>query len=199
MVDPQSTHTLIRFDLTFNTRLRSVDELRPAACAACNRPRGLPGALGLHGHGFRSRQQRGPTAIDQRPTIIAVPIRRYICTACHAITTVTPPILPRKLFSAFAIAWALALYGLLDQPPVRIRNRVSPWAHWGHTAANTWRSLTRWARQAHHLFATPPPTDDATLRNRAHRTAMALSARAGPDSRDLPRDHRAAIGATQTP
>lgn len=199
MVDPRSTHTLIRFDLPFNTHLHDVDTLRPLACTGCRRPRGQPGALRLHGHGIRHRQQRGPTALDQPSTIIDVPIRRYICTDCHAITTVTPPMLPRKLFSAFAIAWALALYGLLHQPPRVIRKRISPWTHWGDTAAHTWRSLARWAREAHHLFATPQPHDDASLRDRAHRVAMTLSARAGPDTRDLPLHHRAAIGATQSP
>ena len=199
MNDPRSTHTLIRFDLPFNTDLHAVDRLRPLACSACGRPRGQPGALGLHGHGVRQRQQRGPLGFDQAPTIIAVPIRRYICTTCHAITTVTPPMRPRKLFSAFAMAWALGLYGLLGQSPRQVRERINPWAIWGATAAHTWRSLARWAREADRLFETPPSHDDASLRTRAHRVAMALSARAGPDTRHLPLDHRAAIGATQAP
>ena len=200
MIDPRSTHTLIRFDLPFNTDLHTVDRLRPLACSACNRPRGAPGDLGLHGHGVRYRQQRGPTDFDHAPTIIDVPVRRYICTACHAITTVTPPMLPRKLFSAFAIAWALALYGLLGRPPRVVRQRISPWAILGAAGAQTWRSLARWAGTAQQLFATPPVRDDASLRDRAHRVAMTLSARAGPDIRDdVPQDHRAAIGATRSP
>lgn len=185
MLDPRSTHTLIRFDLPFNTCLHDVDSLRPLACSACHRPRGLPGALGLHGHGVRRRQQRGPVQVDQPPTIIAVPVRRYICTACHAITTVTPPMLRRKLYSAFAIAWALALFGLLGLPPPHVRTRVSPWSIWGSNR-QTWRSLTRWACEGHVLFGTPWPGDDATTRHRAHRIAMALSARAGPQDAGTP-------------
>ncbi len=198
MLDPRSTHTLIRFDLPFNTCLHDVDSLRPLACSACRRPRGLPGALGLHGHGIRRRQQRGPLQVDQAPTIIEVPVRRYLCTGCHAITTVTPPMLPRKLYSAFAIAWALALFGLLGLPPPQVRTRVSPWPIWGSTT-QTWRSLTRWAREGHVLFGSPWPGDDATTRHRAHRIAMALSARAGPQEPGTPRHQLAAIGGMRAP
>lgn len=194
----RSPQSLIRFDLPFKP-LPDVDRLRPEACAGCGLPRGQPGALGLHGHGIRSRQQRGPGGFGEKPTITEVVIRRYICTACGAITTVTPPLVRRKLFSPLAIAWALALYGLLDAAPRHIRALISPWRIVGAGAAHTWRSVGRWAAEAEQLFATPAPGPDATLRARAHRAAMALCARAGPSTRDLPPDHRAAIGATQRP
>ena len=196
----RSTHTLIRFDRPFNSWIQAplhIDDLRPLACVACAHPRGLPGSLGLHGHGVRARQQRGPQDPQAAPTVVNLRLRRFICTACRAVMTVAPPIVARKLFSAFAIGWALALYGLLAMPPVQVRARINPWRIHGAGAAQTWRSLTRWACEAHDLFAGPPPAANGDLRQRAQRASMALAARAGPSTRDRPLDHRAAIGATQ--
>jgi hypothetical protein len=45
--------------------------------------------------------------------------------------------LPRRLFSACAIALALALFGLSQLPLHAVRNRVSPWRTVGATAVFT--------------------------------------------------------------
>lgn len=196
----RSVHTLIRFDRPFKSwidRPLDIHDLRPRACVGCGCVSGPRGRLALHGHGVRERQQRGPADLGAPPKIVTLKLRRYICVHCHAVMTVAPALVRRKLFSAFAIAWALALFGLLSEPASQVRARVSPWQVRGAAAASTWRTLHRWAADAHALFGTPAASADTDLRRRAHRVSMALAARAGPTTRDVPIDHRAALGAAQ--
>ena len=64
------------------------------------------------------------------------------------MTVVPSEVLTRKLYSAAAIGWALALYGLSMLSPSAVRALVSPWRVWGATAACRWQSLRRWAVEA---------------------------------------------------
>jgi hypothetical protein len=58
---------------------------------------------------------------------------------------VTPrEVLRRRLFSAPAIALALALFGVSEVALTEVRARISPWATVGATAAAGWVSLRRW-------------------------------------------------------
>ena len=75
-------------------------------------PVGAP--LVLHGHGTREREIRGPVAPGQPPVSVLVTVRRYQCQPCRVVLTVVPrSMLARRRYSAAAIAFALALWGLV--------------------------------------------------------------------------------------
>jgi hypothetical protein len=83
--------------------------------------------MGLHGHGVRSRQVLGPLTWGGLPLALEVWVRRYRCTRCRATCTVVPrEVLTRRLYSAPAIAMALALFGLLSRTVAQVREAVSP-------------------------------------------------------------------------
>lgn len=134
----------------------------------------------VHGHGKRERLVRGPLLPDGRPEEVAIQGRRYRCRCCGAVLLVVPRgVLPRCLFSASAIALALALWALHKVPARRVRQVVSPWARVGAAAASGWASLRRWVRQAPRLFSGVRPCPDGwTARQRAERIVTTLSARA---------------------
>jgi hypothetical protein len=145
----QSTHTVLHPYLDVNawqTQMPSAHEARPACCPRCeapSRPVGAP--LGLAGHGLRTRQVRGPLAPGEPPTTIEIDVRRYRCSACAAILTVLPRgLVPRRHFSAGAIALALACYGLAGQSQRQVRQRISPWTVLGDAARARWATLGRW-------------------------------------------------------
>ena len=77
---------------------------------------------------------------------MTVPCRRYLCLACGATMLVVPgAMLPRRWYSASAIALALALYGLERRPPAQVRRRTSPFSKVGNRACTGWVTLGRWA------------------------------------------------------
>jgi hypothetical protein len=79
-------------------------------------------AVGLHSHGLRARQFRGPLAPGDVPAVTVVLVRRYRCQRCRAVLTVGPAeTLTGRLFSAAAVGWALALYGLSMLAPAEVR------------------------------------------------------------------------------
>lgn len=92
----------------------SVEVVRPGHCPRCGAAsRPLGGPVVLHGHGVRPRQLWGPAEPDARPELMVVKQRRYKCTACGKAVTVGPSeALAGRLYTASAIALALALYGL---------------------------------------------------------------------------------------
>lgn len=175
--------------------LPPLDEIRPLCCPFCGaagRPLGLP--LGLHGHGTRERSLFGPTAVGQPPSLIEIIARRYRCVACGAVLTVVPSsVLPRRRYSASAIALGLALWGLLLMPAAEVRRRVNPAKLLGASAAGGWITLRRWARgvKERHLFPTTPLPCRSTLRLAAASAAAALAGQAGPASRQRPIEQRA--------
>jgi hypothetical protein len=130
----------------------SVSMVRPARCAACgaaSRPAG--GLLGLHGHGTRIRQVRGPPGLDEPSVVLELRVRRYLCTRCGGTQTVTPAqVVTRRLYSLAAIVWALALWGLEMLSAPAVRARVSPWRTVGPGSVHRWDSLARWAASAKH-------------------------------------------------
>jgi hypothetical protein len=153
----------------------------------------------LHGHGLRSRQQRGPRLPGLAPQIVEVQARRYRCRRCRAVTTVMPRgVLAGMLYSAAAIAWALALYGSVRLSSAEVRRRTSPWQHIGWEASERWATLRRWARQVRgaRLFTggrrSPP---DWTLRQFAEAAAARLAAHAPAAVSMAPLCHRAFFGA----
>jgi hypothetical protein len=185
---------------SWEARLPSVEEARPASCPSCgiaSRPTG--GRLRLHGHGLRTRDQWGPPEATAPPTVREIVSRRYCCQECGAVLSVLPRgILRRRLYSAPAIGVALALWGVEGLAPRDVRRRVSPWPIVGATAAKGWMSLRRWAREvrAAALFACVRalPTG-ASLRKVAARAATTLVAYAPSSTDALPLWIRAFLGA----
>jgi len=124
--------------------------------------------------------------------------RRYRCTDCWAVLTVGPAeTLTRRLYSAAAIAWALALYGLSLLAPQAVRELVSPWRVVASSSATRWRTLSRWSAAviAGGLFSKLPPLTGSTTRQRAAAAATALSAFAVPAPEPPPLDVLAFHGA----
>jgi transposase len=165
----------------WRAQLPTVDEVRPGRCLACEAPsRPAGGNLGLHGHGLRERDQWGPVELGDASAVVGLLARRYRCQSCGAVIVVLPRgVVRRRLYSAGAIAIALALWAVTGLAPAAVRARVSPHRIVGPTAASGWASLRRWSRavRAERLFpvvrALPA---GATLRQVAARAATTLAA-----------------------
>lgn len=165
-------------------------------CGSGSRPAG--GNIVLHGHGKRGRQLRGPSAPGEQPELLLFNVRRYHCMACGATCTVVPAEgLTRRLYGASAIAWALALFGVLAMAAAKVRERVSPWKVVGPGGAGRWPTLLRWASAAGDrrlwrcIRASPPSW---TLRRVAERAATTLAGYA-PLGPAPPLDAQAFLGA----
>jgi hypothetical protein len=161
----------------------------------------MGGPITLHGHGTRERQVRGPLEPGGPPVLLVVLGRRYRCVPCGAVVIVVPRgVRGRRVYTASAIGFALALWGLALATAAEVRRRVSPAVQVGDTAAVGWATLRRWARDVarRRLFSSvldPGPT--ASLRELAQRAATALAASADPTTRALASEHRAFLGAAQ--
>jgi hypothetical protein len=180
----------------------SVAEARPSRCPACGAAScPVGGRISLHGHGTRERQVRGPLEPDRPPVLLVVPARRYHCVPCGAVLIVVPRELRgRRVYSASAMGFALALWGLARASAAEVRRRVSPATILGHTAVAGWVTLRRWARDVAHgrLFSSVPfPGPSLALRGVAQRAAAALAASADATTRALAIEHRAFLGAAQ--
>ena len=137
---------VVRTDIAVKTWISDrppIERLRPGVCPACNAPsRPLGATLGLHGHGTRPRQLRGPPTHDARPAIVVVDVQRFRCRHCHVVITVVPDdVVPRRHYRASAIALALLLFGVLTRPIREVRARVCPWRIVEHAAARRWLTL----------------------------------------------------------
>ncbi len=158
------------------------------------------GRVVLHGHGLRTRDQWGPVDATAPPEVGEVVCRRYHCLGCGAVLLVVPRgILRRRLYSASAIALALALWGAEGLAPGEVRTRVSPWRIVGPAAALGWASLRRWARAVREakLFALVRASIAGTrLREVAARAATALAGFAHCAAGALPISAGAFLGAT---
>jgi len=150
-------------------------------CEAPSRPPG--GGLGLWGHGLRSRFPSGPPAADAEPVNEEVPCRRYLCLHCDAVIVVVPRgILPRRQYTASAIALALTLWASLGRTPREVRRRVSPSRIVGASRPGRWVTLARWSEAARRgtLFGQVRPIQAGTRREVAARVAMVIVAEAPP-------------------
>jgi len=132
--------------------------------------------------------------------MISVTARRYRCVPCGAVLLVVPRgVCGRRVYSASAIGFALALWGLVLATAAEVRRRVSPARRVGDAAVIGWATLRRWAREVarQRLFPeTPGSGPSASLRRIAASAASALAASADPTTRALPLEHRAFLGAT---
>ncbi len=95
-------------------------------------------------------------------------------------------------YSLGAIAMALALWALGQQPAAEVRRRVSPQRQVGVSEPARWRSLRRWTRAAHRLFNLAARPAGTTTRQLAERIAHLVLAR-GPTG--LGQLERAFVGA----
>jgi len=177
----------------------SPEDVRPRQCPACRvASRPLGAGLRLHGHGLRLRWMLGPAEARGAPQMLTVACRRYLCLGCGAVVLVVPAaMLPRRWYSASAIALALALYGLERQPPAAVRARTSPFKVVGYRAAAGWVTLRRWADAVRvgRLFPHVRPSPaHFTRRQIAERAATTLGSRAPPPM-DAPLWVRAFTGA----
>ncbi|MBN4050453.1 hypothetical protein JYT28_01760 [Desulfobulbus sp. AH-315-M07] len=142
--------------------------------------------MGLHGHGLRDRQVRGPLACWGRPKTVIIAARRYQCQRCSAMILVVPRgLVRRRLFSSAAIAWALWLFGAQRLSPARVREAVSPWSA-GATAVAGWAQLRRWVRDVTQgrLFGGLPSAASGGVRVVAERVTTALRGMAPPSAWD---------------
>lgn len=159
----------------------------------------MGGRVVLHGHGRRGRQLRGPLAPGERPAIVVLQLRRYLCIVCGETCTVGPrEVLTGRLYAASAIAWALALFGALRRTAAEVRERVSAWAVVGADAAGRWPTLLRWARavRERRLFRCVRPAPPSwPLRRVAERAATTVGAYAPPSPEPQLIDALAFIGA----
>jgi hypothetical protein len=195
-------HSSLDFKFWVNGEVPDVDVVRPKRCPCCGGPgRPLGEGLAMHGHGLRSRQMRGPPRPGFRPELVEVVTRRYQCQHCAAVVVVAPAaVLPRRYFSAAAIGWALALFGLARLSAAAVRKLVSPWRHVGATAARTWGSLRRWARAVRDRRLFPgvrPCPHSFTLRQVAAHAAQTLVGYAPAEHTALVLHDRAFFGAPQ--
>jgi hypothetical protein len=131
--------------------------------------------------------------------LVTIVARRYRCIPCGAVVIVVPrEVRGRRVYSASAIGFALALWGLLGETAAQVRRQVCPATILGNAAVACWATLRRWARDLARgrLFpGVPAPGPSATLRRGAASAAAALAARADPTTRALPIEHRAFLGA----
>ena len=178
----QSKREIVRSEVSVKEWVAAepaVGRVRPARCPGCKRAsQPLGGKIVLHGHGRRERQLRGPAAPKEEPALCLLFLRRYRCTLCEGLCTVGPrELLTQRLYSASAIGWALALFGVLGLAAAVVRERVSPWAIWG-TSARRWPTLSRWAEaiRSRRLFSCVRPAPLSwTARQLAERAATTLA------------------------
>jgi hypothetical protein len=118
------------------------------------------------------------------PQLLTVRVRRFECQLCGACMLVVPrEILARRLYTASAIALALAVWALSGGTEASTRARVSPLAIVGIAAHNRWITLRRWATAcgAGRLFPTSRGSPATfTRRQHAERAAASLVALAPP-------------------
>jgi hypothetical protein len=132
------------------------------------------------------------------PEVTDVSLRRYRCTRFGGICATGPgEVLPQRLYSGPAIAWALALFGLKKTPAAAVRRLVSPWRRIGASAEGRWRSLGRWQRAVMigRLFPGVTGVCGAGSRRVAARIGTVIAAQAPPSVAHLPHHDRAFFGA----
>lgn len=179
-----------------------VDLVRPSVCLECGcAARPVGGCLGLHGHGLRERQVRGPPQPGFRSKLAVIEVRRYACQHCGAVLTVVPSeVEPTRWYSRPAIAWALALFGVCSVSSAAVEAGVSAWGRGAAGGEHSWVMLRRWCRavRERRLFAqTRRAPEHWSNRQLAERVATTLAALCPPAFADAPLDHQAWYGAAQ--
>jgi hypothetical protein len=159
---------------------------RPTRCPVCEAPgERSDGRVVLHGHGVRVRRLRGPVAADGKPTEFEVLVRRYACQRCRAVITVGPRgLLPRRRYTAMAIALALWVWAIWLRTDAAVRKAICPVEETGLSRPERWTTLRRWSRAARdgELWPSPAVDEGWSLRRCARRVVQCLRARGDPDA-----------------
>jgi hypothetical protein len=199
MGSTESTNHFDYFDLDVNfwvLALPDVRTVRPQRCPLCEAPGEQPdGRVVLHGHGVRVRRLRGPVRADGEPTEIEVLVRRYACQRCRAVVTVGPRgVLPRRRYTAMAIALALWLWAVWQRVDAAVREATCPIVETGVSRPERWTTLRRWGRAARdgELWSSPAVGSGWSLRRCAERVVRCLWSRGDPDA---PTDEHRIFGA----
>jgi hypothetical protein len=195
MRNTESPNHFVHFDLDVNfwvLALPDVRATRPQRCPLCEAPGEQPdGRVVLHGHGVRVRRLRGPVTADGRPTEFEVLVRRYACQRCRAVITVGPRgLLPRRRYTAMAIALALWMWSVRRLTDAAVRNTTCPVAETGVSRPERWTTLRRWGRAARdgELWSSPAVDEGWSLRRCAERVVRCLWSRGAPYA--TPDNHR---------
>jgi hypothetical protein len=142
----------------------------------------------------------GPQEALGEPVGVEVSCRRYLCCNCDAVVLVVPgAMLPRRWYSASAIAQALALFGLERKSFAEIRGRTSPFHTVGVVAAPEWATFRRWCDDVRsgRLFSVVRGCPSTfTRRQVAERAATTIGSRAPPPV-DASLTVRAFVGAAR--
>jgi hypothetical protein len=170
---------------SWRERLPSVGQVRPGQCPRCASPGDpLDGPKCIHGHGLRERQALGPREPCGPPVEDSVLARRFRCVVCRAILVVVPcGLLRYRRYTAMAIGYAVALFGLLKLPATEVRERTCAWSVVGDAAVGRWETLRRWLRaiRSGDLFPDVRRCPaEWTLRQVAERAAATLVAQSIP-------------------
>jgi hypothetical protein len=128
--------------------------------------------------------------VGAAPQVHLLRVRRYRCTRCQAVVTVTPAeVMHKRLYSAAVIGLALALFGLALLSPWQARQQVSPWQVVGATSSGRWQTLRRWCEAAveGRLWqSVRGRVAEGPVRQVAERCASALAGYALPSSQPQP-------------
>ncbi|MFZ5786822.1 MAG: hypothetical protein ACOY3Y_10305 [Acidobacteriota bacterium] len=187
---------------SWRERLPTVEEVRPGRCPGCGAPgRPVGGRKCIHGHGLRERQTLGPRNADGPPVEDSILARRFRCIICRAVLVVVPRgVLRYRRYTAMAIGYAVALFGLLKLAAFVVRERTCVWSVVGASASGRWETLRRWLRtiRAGGLFPGIRRCPEMwTLRQVAERAGATLMAHAVPSSSPASVEGRAFEGAMQ--
>lgn len=187
---------------SWRERLPSVEQARPGRCPRCGAPgRPVGGRKCIQGHGLRERQALGPREPCGPPAEDSILARRFRCTVCRAVLLVVPRgVLRYRRYTAMAIGYAVALFGLRKLPASDVRERTCVWSVVGDAAIGRWETLRRWLRAIRSGELFPgirrcPVT--WTLRQAAERAGSTLVAHAVPSSPPASEEAQAFEGAMQ--
>lgn len=130
--------------------------------------------------------------------MVLILARRYLCTKCGTVPVVVPrEVRAKRLYSASAIGFGLALWGLMKMSARAVRERVNP-AKFVAEPTLGWATVRRWAKDVATgklFFDLPRPPINSKLRIVAATAAAALAANAEAQTRVLPLELRAFVGA----
>lgn len=144
----------------------SAAGVRPTHCPRCATPsRPVGERLRLVGHGCRPRTVRTPLVPEGPMHTVTISGRRYLCVCGATVVVVPRGVLPRRRYTAQAIARALAVAGGMRKssgaeceqsgctaPTLRRWYRAVERRElfaWGHLLPRTWS----WRQRAHRLAA----------------------------------------------
>lgn len=199
MESTESTNHFDHFDLDVNFWMLATPAAptaRPSHCPICKvSGEQADGRVLLHGHGVRARRLRGPASADGAPTEFEVLVRRYACQRCRAVITVGPRgVLPRRRYTAMAIALALWMWSVWQLTDAVVRKATCPVAETGVSRPERWTTLRRWGRAARdgELWSSPVVGEGWSLRRCVERVVRCLWSRGDPDA---PTDKHRIFGA----